>query len=456
MSRVAGDRATLYDSRRSEAAQRAAFLNGDVPVAVYGLGKMGLPLAAVYADVTGNTTGVDIDPTVVETVAAGDCHVSREPGLADLVADVSGSGALDATTDARAAAADAAIHVLMVPTLLTEADEPDLSALQAAVEAIAAGLDPGDTVIVESTVPPRTARDCVVPTLADGSGLDPTEFGVAACPERTVSGQAIADIRGTHPKVVGGVDEESTRVAALVYGEITDNEVVEASEAAVAEAVKVFEGVYRDVNIALANQLALYADPLDLDVREAIDVANTLSVCDIHDPGPGVGGHCIPVYPHFLASRPEIDASLLEVARSLNEGMPSYTVDLLEDALAERGVGIADATVALLGVTYKDDIAELRNAPAIPIARELRWSGADVLAVDPLVEDWDAVGDVDPVPLDDLPGRDLDAVLVVTAHAEFRAFDWDALDPTVVVDGRDALALDDTAHTVYTIGGRPP
>jgi UDP-N-acetyl-D-mannosaminuronic acid dehydrogenase len=450
-----------YDAAATDAEQREAFRSGEYPVAVYGLGKMGLPLAAVYADVTGNTVGVDVDETVVEAINDAECHVSREPGLPDLVADVVERGAFRAETDGVAAASEAAIHVLMVPTLLTDEDEPDLSMLDAAVETIGQGLDPGDLVIVESTVPPRTTADRVVPRLASVSGLDPEEFGAAACPERTVSGQALADVRGTHPKIVGGVDDESTRVAGLVYGEITSNDVIQTTDAATAEAVKVFEGVYRDVNIALANQLALFAEEMEIDVTEAIDVANTQPFCEIHDPGPGVGGHCIPVYPYFLDSAFDADAPLLRTARNLNDRMPLHTVELLHEILSTHGIADPVPRVLLLGLTYKANIAELRNAPALEIADLLADTTVAVGAVDPLLDDWSEeppraeLDGVEHVPLTEVHDRDPDAVVVVTPHDEFAEVDLNELDAPVL-DGRDALDTGDVDAPVYSVGGRWP
>jgi UDP-N-acetyl-D-mannosaminuronic acid dehydrogenase len=461
MSEQATERPALYGATDDEATQRAAFTGGDVPVAVYGLGKMGLPLAAVYADVSGNAVGVDVDESVVETVSAGECHVKREPGLRELVAETVADGSLRATTDSRAAAAEAEVHVLMVPTLLTAGKEPDLSVLLSAVRDVAAGLSPGDLVVVESTVPPRTTEDEVVPLLADESGLDPAAFGVAACPERTVSGEALADIRGTHPKVVGGVDDESARVAALIYDEISDNEVIETSGATVAEAVKVFEGVYRDVNIALANQLATYAEALGTDVTEAIDVANTQPFCDIHDPGPGVGGHCIPVYPYFLTGAFDVDDPLLTTARDVNDGMAEYTATLLERILSVHGVDRPDPRILVLGLTYKANIEELRNTPALPVARFLREAGASVVGVDPMLDDWsDAPPDhelagIERCAVDDMYDADADAVVLVTPHDEFAGADWAAFDAPIL-DGRGAIDAAATDAPVYPIGGRWP
>jgi UDP-N-acetyl-D-mannosaminuronic acid dehydrogenase len=445
----------LYGTDADAASQRAAFRNGDVPVAVYGLGKMGLPLASVYADVTGNTAGVDVDPAVVESVNDGDCHVAREPGLDELVADVVGRDALHAVSDGVAAAKMASVHVLMVPTLLYDDGDPDVSAIVSVVQDIAQGLEAGDLVVIESTVPPRTCQDLVVPVLAQESGLDPDRFGVACCPERTVSGQALADIRGTHPKIVGGVDEESTRVASLVYGEITDNEVIEVSDATTAAAVKVFEGVYRDVNIGLANQLGMYAEEMAIDVREAIETANTQPFCDIHDPGPGVGGHCIPVYPHFLTGQFEREAPLIESAREVNNGMPEYTVELLRAMLEVEDVAVAEARVLLLGVTYKANIAELRNTPARAIAQQLQTAGTDVLAVDPLVTEWEAFDGVTPLSLAEATAEDVDAVLLLTGHDEFDQLEWTAFDAPIL-DGHDDIDGESTDADVVTIGGRWP
>ncbi|AGB16217.1 nucleotide sugar dehydrogenase [Halovivax ruber XH-70] len=450
------DDASEADRRNdsTKADRRDALTSGRLPVAVYGLGKMGLPLAAVFADTGMRVLGVDVDPDVVDCVANGDCHV-EEPGLAPLVAELVETGRLDATTDGPAAAAEAAVHVIIVPTLVRDGGEPDLSTVEAVVADISTGLAPGDLVVLESTVPPRTARDVVTPTLEAETGLDRGEFGVAVCPERTASGRALRDIRGSYPKVVGGIDAESTRAALLLYADVTSNRVTPVADATTAEAVKVFEGIYRDVNIALANELATTCDDLGISVREAIETANQLPVCDIHDPGPGVGGHCIPNYPHFLMDRVETETPLTATARAVNERMPIVTVDRLEHELERTGGELRDASVAVLGLTYRAGVPELRNAPALDVIAELDRRGASVVAVDPFV-DPESV-DIPGLPIDDLPETSLDAVVLTTPHTAFDRIDWETIDPLVLVDARDALSLENTHHRVVTLGvGTPP
>ncbi|MFD1564299.1 nucleotide sugar dehydrogenase [Haloarchaeobius amylolyticus] len=448
----------FYGSSLPADRQRERLTSGEIPVAVYGLGKMGLPLAAVYAETTGNVTGADIDPAVVEAVTDGESHVVGEPGLDDLVADQVAAGRLAATTDGPAAAERARIHVIIVPTLLDDENEPDLTTVESVADDIAAGLASGDLVIAESTLPPGTCRDVLEPHLASKSGLASDAFGLAFCPERTSSGTALRDIRGQYPKVVGGVDPESTRAAALVYDELSDNEVHPVSDATTAEAVKVFEGIYRDVNIGLANELGRLADELEISVREAIATANDLPMCQLHDPGPGVGGHCIPYYPHFLLGRTDEPMAVTETARQVNDEMPAVVVDRLAAELERDGTDLADASVVVLGVTYRPGVEETRASPALGVIDALSEHGAEVAGVDPLVDPADY--GARPVAIDELPDETFDAAVLVTPHTAFERIDWTALEPMVVVDGRDAVDLSDTAHREYDLAGssdgRPP
>ena len=441
----------LYGTTDSAETVRNRLHTGAYPIAVYGLGKMGLPLAGAFAELTGAVTGVDVDPEVVAAVNEGVCHVQGEPGLAELVRSQVETGRLEATTDGPRAADRSTVHVIIVPTLLDGESNPDLSIVESVCRDIAEGLDAGDLVIAESTLPPGTCRDVLYPTLCAESGLEPGAFGLAFCPERTSSGRALRDIRGAYPKVVGGVDDESGLAAATIYDELTSNEVHLVSDATTAEAVKVFEGIYRDVNIALANELATIADELDVSVREAIQTANHLPMCDIHRPGPGVGGHCIPFYPHFLLSQVDRPLPLTHTARTVNVEMPSYTVSLLSDILEEEDVHLEEATVLVLGFTYRSGIEEMRASPAIDVVETLRGSGSTVYGVDPLV-DPSAYG-ARSLEIDELPGHTFDAAILITAHDEFDAIPWNDIDPMPVLDGRDALDLGESHHRTYVLGG---
>jgi UDP-N-acetyl-D-mannosaminuronic acid dehydrogenase len=451
----------LYGSDAPSDQQRQAFREGNVPIAVYGMGKIGLPLSLVYAAVTGSVTGVDVDPERVAALNDGANPFDHEPGLSELLTEHVADGSFAATTDGEAAAADARVHVLVVPTLIDDENQPDLSVLSAAVDTVRAGLDPGDVVFVESTVPPGTCQDVVAPRLTGGDRkLD--EFGIAHCPERTASGHALRDIRGSYPKIVGGVDAESGRVAKLVYQELTDNEVIRTADARTAECVKLFEGVYRDVNIALANELAQLTDEFGIDVVEAIEAANTQPYCDILTPGAGVGGHCIPYYPHFLLDGLDDRAPLIRTARTVNERMPAFVVETLTDELAATDESLEGATVALLGVAYRAGVPETRESPAVDIAHRLSWHGATVLAADPVLDTLPEMP-AEHVSMEVLESRAIDAAVLVTAHEAFQSIDWGAFESDdapdaggrrgiPVIDGRQALDLSDTAHRQYTIG----
>jgi len=447
-------RTAFYGSDADDDALAAAFRGGDVPVGVYGLGKMGLPLAAVYADVTGNVLGADVDETVADAVNDGRSPVRGEPGLDELVADLAADESLRASVDPTAVAERSQVHVVIVPTLVDD-DRPDTSIVESVARDIGRGLAPGDVVFFESTLPPGTCLDTLVPILENESGLSTGEFGVAVCPERTLSGRALSDIRDGHPKIVGGVDAESTRIAELVYGELVAQDVVPVSDATTAEAVKVFEGVYRDVNIALANELATHASDLGIDVLDAIDAANTQPYCDIHTPGAGVGGHCIPYYPHFLMDRVG-DSPLVQTARTVNDSMPGYTASLAHSGLLSAGLSPDAADVLVLGLTYRPGVQEIRATPALGVVESLADAGATVTATDPLVTDATPFEDAGAtvVPLSDLDDS-YDAVVLVTYQEAFDALDVPSLAPDgrplVVVDGRQALTeLRDRDGVLYT------
>lgn len=429
---------------------------GELTIGVWGLGKMGLPLGLVLAEHGATVRGVDIDPDVVSCVNNGQSPIENEPEVPELVARHGGER-LQATTHGTEAAEAADVLIILVPTVLDVQSNPNLDPVIAAATDIAAGLSPGDLVVLESTVPPGTTESALRERL-ETSGLDAgTEFGLAFCPERTSSGRVVRDLTESYPKVVGGVDGASTEAAADLYRQFNDPGVVEVEGATAAEAIKVFEGVYRDVNIALANELGIACEEWGLDADAVFDAANTQPFCNLHDPGIGVGGHCIPVYPHFVIDK-TTETRLLQTARAVNREMPAHAVQLLRERLAGHDRSLKQARILVLGVAYRPGVNEIRYAPAVDAIDLLRDRGATVYAHDPVVPaeviagiGAETVGDVA-----DVDG--LNGIVLATGHQEYRELDFEALSDSmrtpVVVDGRRFFDPDRMTRFDYVAIGR--
>jgi len=349
-------------------------------VAVVGAGKMGLPLAAQYASHGWSVVAVDVQQAVVEAISAGRSHIVDEPGLAEMVRDAHAAGRLRATTDGAAAAREADVVVLIVPVMLDDEQQADYRHMDAAVAAIGPGIHAGSTVIFETTLPVGDTRGRFVPRLEASSGLRAdADFFVAFSPERLYSGAALRNL-ATYPKLLGGIGPTSGERAAAFYDSVLDAEVVLMSSAEAAEFSKLADTTYRDVNIALANEFARYADRMGVDVQEVIAAANSQPYSHIHQPGLGVGGHCIPVYPHFLLSRaPEME--LVEVSRRVNDGQVGLAIRAIQKALG----GLEDVPILVLGLTYREGVRELAYSRAMPLIERLGFHGAKVSAYDPLL-----------------------------------------------------------------------
>ncbi|MFI5262066.1 MAG: nucleotide sugar dehydrogenase [Candidatus Limnocylindrales bacterium] len=406
-------------------------------VAVVGMGKIGLPLAAQYAEAGWHVIGVDVLPHVVETLNAGRIHFDEEPGLRERISRARAAGRFEATLSHADAARRADVVVMIVPLMLSDEQLPDYRLIDPATDAVAGGLRPGALVIFETTLPVGDTRRRFGPALERGSGLAMGDgdagFLIAFSPERVYSGRIFRDL-ATYPKLVGGTDQASSQRALAFYHSVLPTEVWDLGSAEAAEFAKLAETTYRDVNIALANEFARYADRIGVDVLEVIRGANSQPFSHIHQPGIGVGGHCIPVYPHFLISRaPELQ--LPELARRVNDGQVGLAIAELERELG----GLADVPVLVLGLTYREGVKELAYSRAMPLIERLRFHGATVSAYDPLLSEaevarlgampwsWGSVS----------PAR---AVVLQTGDARFRELDDAWLpDLQVVYDGRNAL-----------------
>ncbi|HXQ95518.1 MAG TPA: nucleotide sugar dehydrogenase [Candidatus Acidoferrales bacterium] len=406
-------------------------------VAVVGMGKIGLPLAAQYAARGWNVIGVDIQPWVVDVLNEGRVHFAEEPGLAERIAEAHAAGRFRATTSHAEAARVADVVVIIVPVMLSDVQEPDYRYIDPATQSVAAGLHPGVLVLYETTLPVGDTRDRFRPMLEAAGGLvcgDPDAgFLVAFSPERVYSGRIFHDLE-TYPKLVGGVDAASGARAAAFYRSVVPAEVWQLSTAEAAEFAKLAETTYRDVNIALANQFAQYAERMGVDIQEVIRGSNSQPFSHIHQPGIGVGGHCIPVYPHFLVSRaPEL--TLPALSRQVNDGQVGAAV-----VAVERELGPLEGTpILVLGLTYREDVRELAYTRAIPLIERLAFHGAEVWGYDPLLSDEEVArtgarawhwGERAP----------FRAIVVQTGARQFRALDssWFP-DLAVLFDGRNAL-----------------
>jgi len=391
-------------------------------VVILGLGYVGLPLAQQATRVGMSVLGFDVNPGVVDSLAAGRSHVDDLDGgdIAEMLA-----GGFRPTTD-ETLIATARTAVICVPTPLSEGDGPDLRAVLGATEAVARNLRRGMLVVLESTTYPGTTEELVRPRLEDLSGLVAgVDFHLAFSPERIDPGNERYGAHNT-PKVVGGLTEKCADRAVEFYGRFVET-VVRTRGTREAETAKLLENTYRHVNIALVNEMARFCHELDIDLWDVIRAAATKPFgFQAFYPGPGVGGHCIPIDPNYLShnvrSKLGYPFRFVELAQEINATMPAYVARRAQNLLNADGQAMRGAAVLLLGVTYKADIADQRESPATPLARHLMSLGARVSYHDPYVTDW-SVGEV-PVPRTDDPdgaAAAADLVILVQQHRDYDA-----------------------------------
>lgn len=359
-------------------------------VAIIGQGYVGLPLAHQAAKAGLKVLGFDINQEIVDALNAGVSHIDdlTDGDILEML-----DNNFEATTDARLLAEVKTI-VICVPTPLSEDGGPNLGPIHAAVASIAEHLVPGQTVILESTTYPGTTDEVVRPVLEEGGLVAGKDFYLAFSPERIDPGNTKFGTKNT-PKVVGGHTPECGDAAAGFYGQFVDT-VVRTRGTREAETAKLLENTYRHINIALVNEMARFCHDLGIDLWDVIEAAKTKPFgFQAFYPGPGVGGHCIPIDPNYLSYN--VRAKLgypfrfVELAQEINFTMPTYVVQRAQDLLNEDGKSLRGSTVLLLGVTYKPNIADQRESPAVPLAQQLLAKGAVVQYFDPKVDDWTSV-----------------------------------------------------------------
>ena len=409
---------------------------------VVGLGYVGLPLAVELAKAGFHATGIDLDERKIQAIEQGRSYIPDVPTAH--VAALCKAGKLDATTDFAVVRQLDTINIC-VPTPLRKTKDPDMSYIVSAVEAIAKHLHPGMLIVLESTTYPGTTDEVVQPLL-EATGLKAgRDFFIAFSPERVDPGNPTFQTHNV-PKVVGGLTPDCLRLAAALYSSAIET-IVPVSSTRVAEMVKLLENTFRAVNIGLVNELALMCDRMNIDVWEVVDAAKTKPFGFMaFYPGPGLGGHCIPIDPFYLswkAKQSGFDPRFIELAGHINGGMPHYVVDKIADALNTKRKAINGSKVLLLGVAYKRDIDDMRESPALDVMGLLHTKGAQVDYADPDVpevhgREWSGRVDVRAVELTPGTARRYDCVVIVTDH---KTFDYEGIvaEADLVVDTRNAI-----------------
>lgn len=436
--------ATVRENRGIEIrtmSLKTAIEDRTAQVVVLGLGYVGLPVACLFAEAGFPVVGIRRSQAKVEMINRGECPIQgKEPGLAELVRKVVTSGRFRAATDYEACR-DAQIVLVAVETPVREDTKtPGYEALKAALVDLGHHLSAGSLVIIESTIAPRTMELVVKRVLEESSGLKANkDFLLVHCPERVMPGRLLRNIREMH-RVVGGMSSEAAHLAVQFYRAVVQAD-LDPVDCITAEIVKTAENAYRDVQIAFANEMALICEDMGADVWQVRELVNKAPYRDMHLPGAGVGGHCIPK-DSWLAiawGSEGLNARLLPTARAVNDGMPLHTVALTQAALEKANVALDQARIAVLGYAYLEDSDDTRNTPTAPVYEALAQAGAEVIIHDPYVHEYR-------IPLHEaLHGAD--CVVVMVRHDQYLDLKLeemkDRLRHSVLVDGRNVFDKDE-------------
>lgn len=411
--------------------------NRNANVAVFGLGHVGLPTATLIAEAGFQVIGVDLNSKIVEAISKG--HISiTEPMLCDLTRQVIKRGLLKATSDSNVAVKEADILIICVPTPIKEDKKPDLSYVKASCKTIAHNLSEGKLIIVESTLPPKTTKASIAPILEESNGLRcGLDFWLAYCPERIIIGKALREF-AENDRIVGGYDAESAEVVAEFIKTFAKGN-IHITDATTAEVAKLAENTFRDINIAFANQLSLICEQVGVDVLETIILANTHPRVNIHMPGPGVGGPCIPKDPYLLLhSSKHADHDIIKTARQINDYMPKHIIKLILQTLKNAEKDVKSSRIAVLGTAYKGDISDSRLTPSEPIIHELIHLGAEATVYDPYCNE--SFGAKRASSLHEAV-KGADCLVTITDHTEFKNLNLQEIkalmnNKPVIIDGK--------------------
>ena len=395
-------------------------------ICIIGLGYIGLPTACMLANKVVKVTGVDSNPDVIKSLIDGQVHI-HEPGLQEVAEKALHTGGLHVSD--RPVEADA--FIIAVPTPFYDDKKADLSYVRSAAEAIVPVLCKGNLVVLESTSPPLTTQNIVLPIL-ERSGLKAGEdFQLAYSPERVLPGQILRELV-ENARVIGGIDEASAQAGKELYRIFVKGEII-LTDATTAEMVKLMENTCRDVNIAIANEFSRLADRFGVDVWEAIQIANRHPRVKILNPGPGVGGHCISVDPWFLVEAAPDLTPLIRTAREVNDAQPEFVVTLLERVLH----GVKGKKITALGLAFKQDLADLRESPAVEVVHNLVKAGAVITTYEPFKTGFQIEGVTAAKSLEEALAE-ADCLLLLVGHTQFRSL----LPSTIAKTTKARIAVD--------------
>ena len=433
--------------------------SGEFKVAVYGLGHVGSPVASSWLRAGAHVIGVDNSSEVLENARKGRTHI-YEPGVNDAFSKGLKEKRFFVYSDPLKGSQDSHFKLICVPVLLlADSFSADLSVVKQVATAIGQGLKKGDVVSLNPSVPPGTSEDVVLPILEEQSGLKvEQDFYMVYNPERVYEGRAIEDIEERYPAIVAGAGTKSLEIGAKLYSLVAKKGVIKMGNIRTAETEKLLEGVYRDVNIALANEMAKFCEKAGVDFWEAREAANSQPFCHIHKPGVGVGGACIPVYPQFVlyaARKSGVECRIISFGRNVNDSMPAYCVEQAMK-LIDRS-DISKCTVALLGLGFRGGVSDTRLSPTYKVIEELKKLKVKSIRVhDPLVRrDPNLPPDI--MLTSDLSAvaKNADLVMLISDHPEYHNITSNDLNSTRVYDGRGILDRSQFAASRFASIGRP-
>ncbi len=422
-----------------------------VRICVLGLGRVGLPLALTLADSGFDVFGGDINQELVDSINKGICPFKEEEGLEDLM----NKNVVKASTDVPKVIGDSDIIIVTVPTLIKENKKPDIDAIINVSYTISKNIKGGEVIVLESTVPPGTTENVLGKIIEQNGFKAGEDFGLVYSPERVQSPQILRDLR-SYPKIIGGVDEKSAEIVSTIYSNFAPS-IINLSSPKAAEVGKVAENIYRDVNIAIANEFARIAEILGVNFYEIREAANSQPFCHMLMPGAGVGGHCIPMDPYYLISEAEklgYSADLFKTSRNINDSMPVHLADMVEKALKGKNKG----KVTVLGLSFKPNIKSYEHSHTIPLLKELKERGFIVNIHDPYLDEDSFIGFPASNDLTESL-RESDCFVISTAHSEYKDLNFEeiikVMNSNIIVDGRsiiDPEKAKSLGFTYYCIG----